>query len=157
MHESKKGKKKSRRGPYCAPGKHNPEATSHDADHCWQLHPERRPNPSKNSAGGSSHPPTTQLVEVDDGHESEVSLLLTEAASKPIVLDSGATHHLVNNPDTFHPISESNIKISTGGHSNFLNATAVGTATLSRDSKLARAPWSPKSKISGHNDAKIRD
>ncbi|KNZ62708.1 hypothetical protein VP01_12323g1, partial [Puccinia sorghi] len=73
---------------------------------------------------------TTQLVEVDDGQESEVLLLLTEAASKPIVLDSGATHHLVNNPDTFHPTSESNIKISTGGYSNFLNATAVGNATL---------------------------
>ncbi|KNZ54734.1 hypothetical protein VP01_2871g2 [Puccinia sorghi] len=130
MHESKKGKKKNRRGLYCAPGKHNPEVTSHDAYHCWQLHPELRPNSSKTTNSGSYHPPTTQLVKVDDGHESEVSLLLTEAASKPIVLDSGATHHLVNNPDTFLPTAESNIKISTGGHSNFLNATAVGTATL---------------------------
>ncbi|KNZ47306.1 uncharacterized protein VP01_651g3 [Puccinia sorghi] len=43
MHETNKGKKKTRRGPFCAPGKHNPEATSHDADHCWQLHPELRP------------------------------------------------------------------------------------------------------------------
>ncbi|KNZ60467.1 hypothetical protein VP01_154g10 [Puccinia sorghi] len=105
MHESKKGKKKGKHGPYCEPGKHNPEATSHNAEHCWQLHTEQRPI-------------------------SEVSLLLTEAASKPIVLDSGATHHLINNPDTFQPTSESNIKIATGGHSNFLNATAVGIATL---------------------------
>ncbi|KNZ58806.1 hypothetical protein VP01_185g8 [Puccinia sorghi] len=99
MHESKKGKKK-KRGPYCAPGKHNPEATSHDADHCWQLHPEQRP-PTKLAGSHSGQTPTTQLVEVEDGHESEVSLLLTEAASKPTVLDSGATHHLVNNPDAF--------------------------------------------------------
>ncbi|KNZ62730.1 uncharacterized protein VP01_12297g1, partial [Puccinia sorghi] len=34
MHESKKGRKKGKCGPYCAPGKHNPEAT-HNADHCW--------------------------------------------------------------------------------------------------------------------------
>ncbi|KNZ58954.1 uncharacterized protein VP01_1827g4 [Puccinia sorghi] len=51
-------------------------------------------------------------------------------SSKPIVLDSGATHHLVNNPDKFQPTAKSNIKIATGGHSNFLTATAVGTATL---------------------------
>ncbi|KNZ51367.1 hypothetical protein VP01_3983g3 [Puccinia sorghi] len=43
--------------------------------------------------------------------------------SKPVVLDSGATHHLVNNPDAFQPTAESNIKIATRGHSNFLNAT----------------------------------
>ncbi|KNZ55783.1 hypothetical protein VP01_2583g3 [Puccinia sorghi] len=128
MHESKKGKKKGKCGPYCAPGKHNPEATSHNADHFWQLHPEQRPNSGAKSAANG--PPTTQLVEVDEGHESEVSLLLTEAASKPIVLDSGATHHLINNPDVFQPTSESNIKIATGGHSNFLNATAVGIETL---------------------------
>ena len=128
MHESKKGKKKGRRGPYCAPGKHNPEAT-HDAEHCYQLHPELRPsNTSKSTA--ASNPPTTQLVEVNEGHELEVSLLLTEAASKPTVLDSGATHHLINNPEVFNPTAESNIKISTGGHNNFLNATAVGSATL---------------------------
>ncbi|KNZ61147.1 hypothetical protein VP01_1446g6 [Puccinia sorghi] len=129
MHESKKGKKKGRRGAYCAPGKHNPEATSHDADHCWQLHPELRPTNSSKTYN-PINPPTTQLVEVDEGHESEISLLLTEATSKPTVLDSGATHHLINNPDVFNPIADSNIKISTGGHSNFLNATAVGTATL---------------------------
>ncbi|KNZ58915.1 uncharacterized protein VP01_1834g4 [Puccinia sorghi] len=81
MHESKKGKKKGRRGPYCAPGKHNPEAISHDAKHCWQLHPEQHPNPSRTPIG--SNQPATQLVEAEDGHESEVSLLLTEAASKP--------------------------------------------------------------------------
>ncbi|KNZ50862.1 uncharacterized protein VP01_4201g2, partial [Puccinia sorghi] len=59
-----------------------------------------------------------------------VSLLLTEAASKPTVLDLGATHHLINNPEVFNPTAESNTKISTGGHSNFLNANAIGTATL---------------------------
>ncbi|KNZ54328.1 hypothetical protein VP01_2976g1 [Puccinia sorghi] len=81
IHESKKGKKKGRRGPYCAPGKHNPEATSHNADHCWQLHPELRPPSSTSKGNGvSSSYPTTQLVEVDEGHESEVSMLLTEAA-----------------------------------------------------------------------------
>ncbi|KNZ51046.1 uncharacterized protein VP01_4111g1 [Puccinia sorghi] len=130
MHESKKGKKKGKRGPFCAPRKHNAEATSHDAEHCLQLHLEQRPNSGFKSSSNGPHPPTTKLVEVNNGHESEISLLLTEAASKPIVLDSRATHHLINNPDTFQPTSDSNIKITTGGHKNFLNATAVGIATL---------------------------
>ncbi|KNZ52648.1 uncharacterized protein VP01_3491g1, partial [Puccinia sorghi] len=66
IHDAKKGKKK-KRGPYCDPGKHNPAATSHDAEHCYQLHPELCPphfsRPSEKA--------TTQLVEVNDGHESE--------------------------------------------------------------------------------------
>ncbi|KNZ50339.1 hypothetical protein VP01_4483g1 [Puccinia sorghi] len=115
MHDSKKGKKKGKRGPYCAQGKHNPEA-SHDAEHFWQLHPNKDQ--------------TQDPIKVNDSHESEVSLLLTMAASKPVVLDSGATHHLINNPEMFQPTSEANVKIATGGHSNFLNATAVGVATL---------------------------
>ncbi|KNZ51624.1 uncharacterized protein VP01_3882g1 [Puccinia sorghi] len=49
---------------------------------------------------------------------------------KPIVLDSGATHHLVNNPDVYLPTTKTSIKILKGGHKNFLYATAVGTATL---------------------------
>ncbi|KNZ54811.1 hypothetical protein VP01_2847g2 [Puccinia sorghi] len=107
------------------------DATSHDADHFWKLHPELRPPlSSKSGASTSNQTPTTQLVEVEDGHESEVSIFLTEAASKPIVLDSGATHHLINNPNVFRPTAETNLKIATGGHSNFLNATAAGTATL---------------------------
>ncbi|KNZ52307.1 hypothetical protein VP01_3620g1, partial [Puccinia sorghi] len=90
----------------CAPGKNNQEA-SHDTNHCWQLHPELRManSGSKPMTSSSSNLPTTHLVEV----------------SKPIVLDSGATHHLINNPDWFHPTAESSIKISTGEHSNFLH------------------------------------
>ncbi|KNZ44769.1 uncharacterized protein VP01_884g2 [Puccinia sorghi] len=77
MHESKEKKKKNfrRNTNYCSAGKHNPDS-AHDADHCWQLHPELRPgHPSK---------PSTQLAE-----------------------------------------EKSNLKISTGGHSNFLNAEAL--------------------------------
>ncbi|KNZ50947.1 uncharacterized protein VP01_4160g1, partial [Puccinia sorghi] len=69
MHKPKKGKKRNKH-VYCAPGKHNPEAKSHDAEHCWQLHPEQRPS-SKSNGSSSNQAPTTQLVEVEDGHESE--------------------------------------------------------------------------------------
>ncbi|KNZ45642.1 hypothetical protein VP01_7954g1, partial [Puccinia sorghi] len=74
--------------------------------------------------------PITQLFEVDYGHKSTASLSLTKAASKPLVLDSGATHHLIDNPDVFLPTANSNIKILTGGCKNFLHATAVGSTTL---------------------------
>ncbi|KNZ53851.1 hypothetical protein VP01_3118g1 [Puccinia sorghi] len=114
-------KKKSRRQVvFCEPGKHNPLSTTHTADQCYQVYPELRPKPVA----------TTQLVEADEGHESEVSLLLTEADSKLTVLDSGATHHMVNNPSAFIQSSKSVIKISTGGHSNFLTVMAIGTAIL---------------------------
>ncbi|KNZ50327.1 hypothetical protein VP01_448g8 [Puccinia sorghi] len=153
IHESKKGRKKTRRGPYCAPGKHNPEAIGHDADHCWQLHPELRPasyNKGNSSGSGPPQAATTQLVEVDEGHESEVSLLLTEAASKPVVLDSGATHHLVNNPDVFIPSAKSTTRISTGGHKNFLYATAmvmmpnsnIEECNICKECKLKALPFS---------------
>ncbi|KAI7948073.1 hypothetical protein MJO28_009981 [Puccinia striiformis f. sp. tritici] len=133
MHESSKGNKGKGRKPAAngkpgEPGKHNPAVTSHDADHCWQLHPELRPASWGNSTSG--HTPATQLVEVDDGHESEVSMLLVETATKPIVMDTGATHHMVNDPAIFKPHSKTNIRISTGGHKNFLNATAIGSAVL---------------------------
>ncbi|KNZ53955.1 hypothetical protein VP01_3092g4 [Puccinia sorghi] len=127
IHESfKKGARKKKRGPYCKPGKHNPGATSHDKDHCYQLYPHLRPPRFSNQ----SEKAITQLVEVDNGHESEVSLLLVESENKPIVLDSGATHHMVNDPTCFTPIAETNVKISTGGHNNLLYATAIGKATL---------------------------
>ncbi|PLW49320.1 hypothetical protein PCASD_02649 [Puccinia coronata f. sp. avenae] len=131
MHESKKGKQRAKKdGPICENGKHNPAVTSHTSDMCWEIHPDQRKQFMLRFNRASGEKPTAQLVEADDGHESEASLLLTEAKSKPIVLDTGATHHLVNNPDVFRPTSESSMKISTGGHSNFLNATAIGTATL---------------------------
>ncbi|KNZ56255.1 hypothetical protein VP01_2453g5 [Puccinia sorghi] len=141
MEKPAKGKKKGQNGPFCAPGKHNPEATSHNADHCWQLHPKLRPpNGRKFFGESSSQPPTTKLVEVNKGHESEVSIFLKKETSKPIVLDSGATHHLINNPDVFHSTAKSNIKIATGGHSNFLNATAVRTAILTSMSAVFFIP-----------------
>ncbi|KNZ64708.1 hypothetical protein VP01_10021g1 [Puccinia sorghi] len=77
----------------------------------------------------STAPP---LFEVEDSHKSKVLLLLTKAASKPIVLDSGAPQHIVNNPENFHPTTKLNIKISTGGNSNSLNATTVGPALVNQ-------------------------
>ncbi|KAI7957570.1 hypothetical protein MJO28_004665, partial [Puccinia striiformis f. sp. tritici] len=144
MHESSKGGKgkgRCHQKPRCdpgkpgengkpgIPGKHNPAVTSHDEDHCWQLHPELRPASWGTSAAHSV--PATQLVEVDDGHESKVSLLLVETNSKPIVMDTGGTQHMVNDSTIFMPMAETNIRISTGGHKNFLNAIAVGSAVLS--------------------------
>ncbi|KNZ45071.1 hypothetical protein VP01_8512g1, partial [Puccinia sorghi] len=127
IHESsKKGARNKKRGPYCEPGKHNPAAMSHDEDHCYQLHPHLCPPCFSNQ----SNKATTQLVESDDGNKSKVSLLLVESKNKPIVLDSGATHHMVNDPACFTPIAETNVKISTGGHSNLLYATAIGKVTL---------------------------
>ncbi|PLW26249.1 hypothetical protein PCANC_26631 [Puccinia coronata f. sp. avenae] len=134
IHKSEKGKKKTskRGGPICEKGQHNPEVKSHTADFCWQIHPHLKiaHDAKFNNKAKPVEKPATQLVEVDDGHESEASLLLVEAKSKPIVLDSGATHHMINDPSVFFPSAKTNMKISTGGHSNFLTATSVGSVVL---------------------------
>lgn len=133
MHESKKGKRRGRKeGPICENGKHNPLVTTHSADACWETHPDLRKQYMArfNRNGFGNNKPTAQLVEADEGHESEASLFMAEVKSKPIVLDTGATHHLVNNSDVFQPTSNTSLKIATGGHHNFLNATAIGSATL---------------------------
>jgi hypothetical protein len=37
---------------------------------------------------------------------------------------------MINDPSVFKPLGETNMRISTGGHSNYLQATAVGSAVL---------------------------
>jgi hypothetical protein len=117
MHKSKKGKRKPRsHGTICEEGKKKPLVKSHNLAHCWQIHPHLCKQFLKSKAAKS--PPMVQLVQANDNRQSVVSLLLTKSQSKPIFLDSGATHHIVNNPDFFKPVAKNNIKISTGGHTN---------------------------------------
>ncbi|KNZ61159.1 hypothetical protein VP01_1443g2 [Puccinia sorghi] len=115
-------KKKPKNREYCTPGVHNPLA-SHPEATCWNLHPELRPSPTK---------PSTQLAEVDVNSDDGASatLFLTTRCVKPIVLDSGASQHMINNPKFFTKTRDTLIKISTGGHKNFLQGTAIGTAIL---------------------------
>ncbi|KNZ58749.1 hypothetical protein VP01_186g12 [Puccinia sorghi] len=119
MKETKKGKgsgKKSTRKPeYCSPGVHNP-ASSHSEKNCWNLHPELRPGFSK---------PEAQLAEALSDNESFASLFLTETKSKPIVLDSGASQHMINDASIFLKNRDADVHISTGGHKNYLTGTAV--------------------------------
>ncbi|KNZ51033.1 hypothetical protein VP01_4123g2 [Puccinia sorghi] len=111
------------------------KATSHDADDCWKL-PEQRPKSGSKSSSNGSHHPTTQLVEVDNSHESDVSLLLTEAASQPIIIDSGATHHLINNPEMICYSGESSRQTYYSGKHTFgpyLNLVShLHSATIQR-------------------------
>ncbi|KNZ51193.1 uncharacterized protein VP01_4053g3, partial [Puccinia sorghi] len=48
--------------------------------------------------------------------------------------------HMVNDPACFTPIAETNVKISTGGHSNLLYATTIGKATLVNQEGKAIVP-----------------
>ncbi|KAA1089457.1 hypothetical protein PGT21_018768 [Puccinia graminis f. sp. tritici] len=125
------GKKKKQDKAKCNPTRHHPDFKSHTVNKFWKLHPELRSGVAPamaQAAAKAAAAPATQLVEVDYGHKLNVSLLLSEATNKPIFLNSGATHHMINNPDVFQPISVSNMKLLNGGHSNFLNTTSVGTA-----------------------------
>lgn len=116
IHESKEKRKKKVFSYRCSPEQHNPKATSHTANTCYQLHPHLHPSFHKQ--------PSTQLV------EAKGSLFLTEEATKPVVLDSGATHHMINDPTVFKIERNTDMKILTGGHQNHLVATAVGSVRI---------------------------
>jgi hypothetical protein len=50
----------------------------------------------------------------------------SSSVSLPPILDSGASHHMVNNTSIFNKIRSVDINIFTGGLEQRINATAVG-------------------------------
>ncbi|KNZ53991.1 uncharacterized protein VP01_3082g2 [Puccinia sorghi] len=116
MKETRKSKgpwkKTTKKTEYCSPGVHNP-AASHSEKNCWNLHPELRPGYTK---------PEAQLAETTSNDGSFASLFLTEIKSKPIVLDSGASQHMINDESSFNKIRDADVRITTGGHKNYLVA-----------------------------------
>jgi hypothetical protein len=97
IHKSKKGKKENLQTRRTHLRKRtaqrdNPEVKSHTTKFCWQIHPHLKiaHNAKFNNKTKPAEKPATQLVEVDDGHESEASLLLSKAKCKPIGLTAHA-------------------------------------------------------------------
>lgn len=106
---------------FCSPGNHNPLA-AHDEKNCWNLHPKLRP--------GYKPSQSTQLVEFEETTPATILLTEGQPISKPTVIDSGATHHMVNDPSKFITQKTIYSSISTGSLKNSLTATAVGSANL---------------------------
>jgi transposase InsO family protein len=121
-------------------GDHNPEA-GHPEEECWTLHPEKYEEAMRQRG----RPPTTGLLTTTTAaSQSQVQVqpsygfctsVDSLAAGEKIVLDSGASHHMLNDPRMFLDRTPTNIEVLTGnrGDGKALVATARGTACLNFD------------------------
>jgi len=113
----------------CAPNKHNP-LENHPQHKCCFLYPHLRP--------GYQGPKVNLTQEEEDNTTAEAHLsstLLFNSSSeinknKKIVLDSGATHHIINSASEIFNSTPCNIKIVTGNPNHTLNAESIGSAVL---------------------------
>lgn len=62
--------------------------------------------------------------------EFSPTCLSVVVSNKPMVLDSGATHHMVNNYQLLSHAKPLTLSVTTGNSKNSLTATAIGTAVL---------------------------
>jgi hypothetical protein len=122
----------------CRNGKHHPEAT------CWSMHPEMRPirkprnNPSQHHTSVPStsantsrvQPVTSQFEKPAFGHITTATMLSVTPQTLPVVLDSGASHHMFNKLEFFIDTRACSTPISTGKNSADLMATLEGTASI---------------------------
>lgn len=115
---------------FCSPGHHN-ELASHPEEKCWNLHPHLRP-PKKEKA--SNHLTTDDACEENlvEANLSGTILFNTHKQINPkkMVLDSGATHHIINSAALMNDIAPCNIKIGTGNPNHVLSAEGIGSATI---------------------------
>jgi hypothetical protein len=118
----------------CNPGEHNPLAF-HPAWQCVKLSKEKhnslKPKEAEchhHAANAVSKTPVTSFEENNDLIKyAEVSAYVAGSSSVdlPPILDSGASHHMVNNISIFNKIRSVDIDIFTGGLEQGINATTV--------------------------------
>jgi hypothetical protein len=119
-------------------GGHHPNA-GHSEEECWTLHPEKYEEAMQRRA----NPPTTGLLTTaTDQSQVEVRPSYGYFANADcfpegdkVVLDSGASHHMLNDAKMFVSRTPVNIVVLTGnrGGGKDLVATARGTAILNFD------------------------
>ncbi|KAI7957506.1 hypothetical protein MJO28_004601 [Puccinia striiformis f. sp. tritici] len=135
-----RGRPHKRRLPQCRNGVHNQE-TNHVPEECWALNPDKDPRPKRTSSGyvttvvnpsaaSSSSAPTSQ-VQVRPSF-SYITGVSDDNSQSKIVLDSGASHHMLNNLSMFKATSLTSISIVTGNKDDRkeLVAIARGPAVL---------------------------
>ncbi|OAV84946.1 hypothetical protein PTTG_30927, partial [Puccinia triticina 1-1 BBBD Race 1] len=115
---------------------HNPQAT-HPESKCWALYPHLRPIRDLPVTSNNTTAPITQSGSIANSYESPAfanfstaHCLLTKPHLLAAVLDSGASHHMLNNLSFFTETEIVNIPISTGKGSDDLVATQGGIAQI---------------------------
>jgi transposase InsO family protein len=156
---------RTRPPPGCRNGIHNPDAT-HPEERCWSAHPEtrkiRNPRmkasqhhttapqsdaaPSVNSTPTASNTPAPSQYQTPAFSHittTEAIAMTTNIEALPVVLDSGASHHMFNDEKFFDDTRPCNIVIRTGDGSANLMATLEGTASVMDSAgKILRLPGS---------------
>jgi hypothetical protein len=117
----------------CLPGYHNQKAT-HKEWKCLKLSDKKRiaARPDKgeaNTAAPASQQPESDYVKVS------AFLNFGPKPYKCINLDSGASHHMVNNPAIFKKLKEVNIEINTGNKKQHVKAVAMEEVTINDDNR----------------------
>ncbi|OAV97355.1 hypothetical protein PTTG_07215 [Puccinia triticina 1-1 BBBD Race 1] len=115
---------------------HNSNAT-HQENKCWALHPHLRPirdlPATSNNTVAAAVNPAPQSVAYDTPAFANITTaqcLLTKPHQLAPVLDSGASHHMLNDLAFFTETEVVSIAISTGKGSNDLTATRGGLAQI---------------------------
>ena len=126
----------------CSPGKHNPLAY-HPAWHCFKLLKEER-----NALLPKEVESHLNLVDIEnhltninenrdqpteDKYIKVAAYLVNSDSDLSPVLDSRASHHMVNDSSIFHKIKEVNVKIHTSGLKQRVDAVAIGNVYLKDD------------------------
>ena len=140
IHQGSRGRPHKRRLPQCRNGVHNPD-TNHEEKDCWAANPDRDPRPKRPGSSyftttvnpspvPSSTAPASQ-IEVRPSF-SYITGPATPCSQMKIVLDSGASHHMLNNIHMFKSTSTTSISIVTGNKDDRkeLIAVARGPAVL---------------------------
>ena len=120
----------------CSKGHHNPLA-EHPKKSCWFLYPHLRPDHHKKSeyhlAESKSAEEPFKEPETSQAYYSAQLFLKTNLDTSNIhlpVLDSGATHHIVNDSAYLLNSKPISLNIGTGNKNYSLHATEIGEATI---------------------------
>ncbi|PLW24957.1 hypothetical protein PCANC_28424 [Puccinia coronata f. sp. avenae] len=118
----------------CDRGKHNPLAY-HPAWRCHKSSKEEREALKPKET--ESHLTKTSIL-LDDEDEIEYAEVFAYIGDVSVglnpILDSGASHHMVNDQSVFNKTRDVNINIFTGGVKQQINATAAGEVLVRNNS-----------------------
>ncbi|MBW0495265.1 hypothetical protein O181_034980 [Austropuccinia psidii MF-1] len=110
---------------YCSQGKHNKQCTTHKKEECWAENPHLRPSrqDKRKRNNPKAHLPIAQALATIGG--SKVPM------HNQVVVDCGATHHMLNSPK-FFPNSFEKIrsKVASGDSQRNFLAHGIGNAEL---------------------------
>lgn len=121
----------------CSDGKHNPLAY-HPSWRCFKLSQQERDalrpkeDPQAHSSAVEEAHATNAKLDQSNDNYIEVSAYLSHGYNhgNSLLLNSGASHHMVNNPNLFKKIKEVNINIQTGCQKQRVWAVAMGEAFI---------------------------